>query len=335
MSFTGKRVFFPMLSLGSFGGVRKILEIANHLSREYEVIIAYPKGRGDTPFEVSKSIKMVEGPFKNRFLHLLWLILYLNNEEPDVVVANFFPTAYLRFFYKGNMLYFVQDLEYKFYDNLLFKFLAWFSYLLPIRKVTYNPAICKEVSCEDLIPPGVDKRVFCPSNVKKTKNTIAYIPRKEKRKGWEVFYRSILLLRDMGLDFEVVLIGGTDVYDTHLEREGIRFKHLYPKDDRELKEIYSSVGIFVLTSRVEGLGFPVLESLCCGTPVVATGVMGSEVWGDMVALCEYEPEDIAKKIIEVLTHYDEYLRITYEHIENIPSSEDMAESFRKVIASSF
>lgn len=335
MSLVHKRILFPVLSLGSFGGVRKILEIANHLVREYEVIITYPKGRGDTPFEISKNVKMVEGPFKNRFLHLLWLIFYLNYEDFDVVVANFFPTAYLRFFYKGNILYFVQDVEYRFYENLPFKFLAWFSYLLPIRKITYNPAICREVECEDLIPAGVDKRVFYPSSVKKERNTIGYIPRKEKRKGWEVFYRSVLLLRDMGLDFEVVLIGGTDLYDSQLKMEGIRFRHLYPKDDEELKEIYSSVGVFVLTSKVEGLGFPVLESLSCGTPVVATEVMGSEVWGDMVILCKYEPEDVANKIIEVLTNYGEYLRRTYEHIERIPSSEDMAESFRKVIVSTF
>ena len=87
------KIGIPLLSLGSYGGVRKIVEISNYLAEKNEVWILYPKGRGETPFKILPKVKLVESPFKNRFLHLIYCINLLNLEGFDVLIFNFFPTS--------------------------------------------------------------------------------------------------------------------------------------------------------------------------------------------------------------------------------------------------
>ncbi|MEO0139400.1 MAG: glycosyltransferase family 4 protein [candidate division WOR-3 bacterium] len=325
------RICIPLLSLGSYGGVRKILEIANYLSEKYEVWIIYPKGRGNTPFKISPKIKMLETPFKNRLLHLIYTANIINLEGFDIVIYNFFPTVYLALFSPKPSLYFVQDLEHRFFKNPFMKLLAYLTYLFPVKRITYNAAICKRTNCHCLIKAGVDKSVFLPGNEKRDKTKIMYIPRKEKRKGFDIFLDSLKMLKSWEIEFLVLLVGGTDKYDKTLKDLGINFEHVYPKDDYELVEYYRKVGVFVLTSRVEGLGFPVLEALSCGTPVVATRVDGAEVWGKFVVLCEKNPEDIARGIGEVLNDFEKYKAKALEAIKEIPTTFEMAIGFERCI----
>lgn len=324
------RICIPVLSLGSYGGVRKILEIANYLSEKYEVWIIYPKGRGYTPFKISSKIKMFETPFKNRILHMIYTSNIINLEGFDLVIYNFFPTVYLGLFSPMLSLYFVQDLEHKFFKNPIMKLLAYLTYIFPIKRITYNPAICKRINCDCLIKAGVDKSVFSPGNDKKDR-AIMYIPRKERRKGFDIFLESLKILKGWGVEFSVLLVGGTDKYDKTLKDLGIIFEHVYPKNDYELVGCYRKVGVFVLTSRVEGLGFPVLEALACGTPVVATRVDGAEVWGKFVILCERNPEDVAKGIKTVLEDFERYRVEVLKAIKEIPDVYHMAMGFERCI----
>ena len=51
-------------------------------------------------------------------------------------------------------------------------------------------------------------------------------------------------------------------------------------DRNRLKDFYSSANVFVFASKVETQGLVTLESMACGTPVVAIGKMGTrEVMG--------------------------------------------------------
>ena len=66
----------------------------------------------------------------------------------------------------------------------------------------------------------------------------------------------------------------------------------YVADD-ELKLIYSNASLFVFPSLVEGFGFPILEAMSCGTPVLTSnyGAM-AEIAGDAALLVD--PLDIDK-----------------------------------------
>ncbi len=325
------RIGIPLLSLGSYGGVRKIVEISNYLAEKNEVWIIYPKGRGETPFKISPKVKLVQGPFKNRLLHLIYCINFLNVEGFDILILNFFPTAYLHFFVNIRSIYFVQDVEYRFYDNPILKLLAFLTYLFPIEKITYNPAISEVANCDALISPGVDKSVFHPMNLNRHRFKIMYIPRKEKRKGFDIFFKALELLKEIGLNFSVLLVGGTALFDQHLQDLGVNFEHLYPKDDLELAKIYNSVGVFVLTSKVEGLGFPVLEALSCGTPVVAIRSDGARVWGNWVVLAE-SAEGIAYAIKDVFEKFEDHLEKITKIWEEIPDVSNMAKAFEDYIS---
>jgi glycosyltransferase involved in cell wall biosynthesis len=73
-------------------------------------------------------------------------------------------------------------------------------------------------------------------------------------------------------------------------------------DDRILAEWYSAADVLVFPSLWEGFGWPPLESMACGTPVVASNIPAiSEVVGDAGVLVSSEdPSEMAHAVERVL-----------------------------------
>jgi glycosyltransferase involved in cell wall biosynthesis len=82
----------------------------------------------------------------------------------------------------------------------------------------------------------------------------------------------------------------------------------YINDINELTNIYQKALIFVFPSVYESFGFPPLEAMACGCPVVVSNVASlPEVCGDAAYYVDpYSVESIAEGIYNVLT--DESLR---------------------------
>ena len=76
--------------------------------------------------------------------------------------------------------------------------------------------------------------------------------------------------------------------------------------DEEIPVIYNLASLFVFPSLYEGFGFPPLEAMATGTPVVASNAASiPEVCGD--AALYFDPldmEDIAVKILKVIQNDD-------------------------------
>lgn len=82
----------------------------------------------------------------------------------------------------------------------------------------------------------------------------------------------------------------------------LKIKYLGYVSDENLVELYNLAEVFVYPSFYEGFGFPPLEAMACGVPVVTSNVSSlPEVVGD--AALKVDPRDIgqiAKAIISVL-----------------------------------
>jgi len=76
--------------------------------------------------------------------------------------------------------------------------------------------------------------------------------------------------------------------------------------DQDLPYFYSAADIYVCPSFLEGFGFPVLEAMACGTPVVTSNTSSlPEVAGDAALLVDpYEAEAIAAAMRRVLEDPD-------------------------------
>jgi alpha-1,3-rhamnosyl/mannosyltransferase len=119
-------------------------------------------------------------------------------------------------------------------------------------------------------------------------------PRKNVEAALDAFDR----LAKAGTDHQLVVVGGRGWHDEPLlERvrtaaAGDRIVLTGRVDDDELVALYRGAGCFVFPSRFEGFGFPPLEAMACGTPVVSSDRTSMpEVVGDAGLLVD--PDDVA------------------------------------------
>ncbi|MFW5709556.1 MAG: glycosyltransferase family 4 protein, partial [Chloroflexota bacterium] len=88
-----------------------------------------------------------------------------------------------------------------------------------------------------------------------------------------------------------------------------KFVHLIGfVDDDDLPALYSDAACVAFPSLYEGFGFPILEGMACGTPVITSNVSSMpEAAGDAALLVDpYDVGAIADALVRLLT--DEHLR---------------------------
>lgn len=143
-----------------------------------------------------------------------------------------------------------------------------------------------------VIPGGVDLSVFRPLGRSEPRTSLGwpddqrvllFVGRIQRLKGLEVLLRAFALLSDV--NGRVIIVGGQK--GTHESREIARLQHLAGRlgiADRcsfvgavphaQLPLYYSAADVTVMPSSYESFGLVAVESLACGTPVVATRVGG-------------------------------------------------------------
>src|SRR5262249_2304451 len=73
-------------------------------------------------------------------------------------------------------------------------------------------------------------------------------------------------------------------------------------DDADLAELYSACTVFVYPSLYEGFGFPPLEAMSFGAPVIASRIPTiSEVLGNSARLVEPNVKDLTVELRELLS----------------------------------
>lgn len=120
----------------------------------------------------------------------------------------------------------------------------------------------------------------------------------QPRKNYARLCEALAMLRPDFPDLHLVIAGGKGwledpIYTavTHLKLED-RVHFIGYADDDDVPALYSLAEIVPFVSLYEGFGFPVLEAMACGTPVIASNVSSMpEVAGDAAPLID--PTDTA------------------------------------------
>ena len=129
----------------------------------------------------------------------------------------------------------------------------------------------------------------------------------EPRKNLPAILRAFALAAERAPDYDLVIVGGAGWGSSGSVKEAARSLSRQPivtgfVTDDELVRLYAAASCFVFPSLAEGFGFPPLEAMACGTPVVASGRPAlPEVLGDAALLVDpTDTEAIADAVLSVL-----------------------------------
>ena len=154
----------------------------------------------------------------------------------------------------------------------------------------------------DVVPLGVREPSVAPTGEDELRGRIGIGPgpvilcvaQKRPYKNLESLVRCVATLRDIGI--QLVLPGAPTSYEEELRRLAAELLvsdrvHLPPwVSDAELERLYRMAACFVLPSRMEGFGLPVLEAMVRGVPVACSNTWAlPEVAGDAGLL--FDPDD--------------------------------------------
>lgn len=128
--------------------------------------------------------------------------------------------------------------------------------------------------------PIADQKLLeaCRSKYSLPFDFILYVGLIEPRKNLPILVRSYSQLLAAGLDQPLVIVGrqGWHFEQVHqlIKQLGIEKKVVFTGyiPDQDLPFIYNLARVFVYPSTYEGFGFPPLEAMACGTPVITTAV---------------------------------------------------------------
>lgn len=160
-----------------------------------------------------------------------------------------------------------------------------------------------------VIPLGVNhKEFFVDKHVKRKSNVILYVGSEAKRKNLIILLKALALVVHRIPDVQFIKIGQAqdNVMRQELQKTASLLditNHIIWKDYVEnLREEYNQATLFVFPSLYEGFGFPLLEAMACGCPVITSDKTSlPEIAGNAALYFDgMDEKDLAEKIISVL-----------------------------------
>ena len=293
---------------------RFVLDLAKSLSEEYDVTVLAPSFPGAKLHEVMEGVKVeryryfpvnkletlcypgaVAARIKEKkiraflvpFLILgLWSYILLHRKEYDLmhahwvipqgIVQSWFKKPYILTGHGGDIMSmnkgFLKDLKKKAFEKA--------SQVVVVSKQLAEKVREMAPSVEsEIISMGCDTTMFSPSYRKENyfkqneKKVILFVGRLEEVKGVEYLIDAMEYT-----EAKLVIVGGGSLEEAlknKAERFEDRIEFFGPKTHAELREIYPSADVFVMSSVTtqkgakEGFGLVMLEAMASGVPVVA------------------------------------------------------------------
>jgi hypothetical protein len=317
---------FNSFNLGLAGGTRFIFELTNRLvDLNHKVTIThlgdkslyawFPEIKAEVinvpyvPYSLpdravrkflGKYMKRYEyGKLSNRERHLMAII-----PDCDVNVATFCLTAFPTYYSgKGRGFYLVQHYEPWFFEDEKSKARAALTYTLPLKKLCVSKWLTEKVQGTN-IGNGINLSKFKEQKTPKVYDVMVV----QRDAGWKGNYNPLLnALKMSGLK--------TFVADGKIS-------------DSELVFAYNSSRMFLFLSKHEGFGYPPLEAMACGVPVITTPCLEyiNHLQNAYVLGTDYSIGDIMNAIQQLLTDDTLYYRLI-ENGRNTAAEYD----FQKVV----
>lgn len=214
--------------------------------------------------------------------------------------------------------------------RLLYRFLEKKAFMIADKIIAVDSETKKEYSEKYpsfankivVVPLGIDTKTFKPNNKKNArkklgislnKDVFLYVGRFSKEKNID------LMIKSLQPGEKLLLIGkGDEEQKLRMLAKGKDVEFVKPLNHDKLVHYYNAADILLLFSDHEGLPTAVLESMACGTPVVATkvgelpniiinGKNGYIISGHhraMMSLALRKSEDLKEECIKTASKYD-------------------------------
>jgi len=287
------RLSFVLSSLWLSGGVLLVVEYANRLARRgWQVTLVTPKDTLDPAVQaLLADPRMIREsalslPKQRSPQALLALARALSRAIPasDIIVATHTPTVVpvqwaSRWDKKGRRVWLYMDYPEMFRARPMERALlhyapAWFESIAtisqPLSEAVRPHARCPVVMTgsgvrrPDLFrPPAEPRHRHLPAR-------ILYVGDERPRKGMREVLQAVAQVRRVLPDVLLVIASKMPCsFDLTIPHEF----HLCPSDET-LARLYQTSEVLVSASWGEGLGYPPMEAMACGTPVVLTNSQG-------------------------------------------------------------
>lgn len=214
-----------------------------------------------------------------------------------------------------DMIPFYYDEHYKGYFNRLENFYIMWRLKASIRScdrvVTISEASCKDILNRVKVPKskisviynGYNKITELPECVDKSNYIIAVtskLPHKNAKgiiEAYEVYFKQC----EHPLQLRIIGIGDVEQYALEPQaKENIKC-YQYIESNGEMHRMIAEAKIFLFLSLIEGFGFPPVEAMQLGTPVVCSKMSSlPEVVGDAAILVDpCEPDEVADALVKL------------------------------------
>lgn len=180
-----------------------------------------------------------------------------------------------------------------------------------------------------LIPNGVDTALFRPRDSRPARSTkvIIHVGRLSPQKNLFMLIDAVTLIREP--EVKLVLVGDGELkaeLEDYAARKNISFEFMGVVSHEELPGVLNNSDVFVLSSLIEGHPKVLLEAMSCGLPCVGTDVQGTRDLirdGETGLLCQLTAEDLADKIVKVLSNRELAYRLGRKAREFIKENFDL------------